>query len=349
MKKRVWKFCILLCAAGLVWCGCQKKPAHPRSEENSKSSEIESPGAGQKTQRQETAIIYDNVYTEDIADRKEARAAIEKEGEAQREACKDPDVQRIEAKMEETYGIFQVTLGEMEPEVAEKVESAFSYMYGKYPVLQGRLTNLTIGNIRSGAMAETHYRDFISPTEGIYPIVMKHEVVLNGRDFLNPGRMENLIRKSVSEGHWMADMKIEAIVVHELGHVLVNEVRMERYGLDCCYYIEKQDQESYAAYNTDILKDDQTTAYEILSGAYERYLGRDSRSMEEACAAISGYASGIQPDGGIAYEEACAEAFVDGYLHGENAAEFSLLILEEIENWLFTPVSMSSVEKPAQT
>ncbi len=331
MKKQNWIRCILLCIAVIVGSGCQNNTKKAETAEQERKIEET---AKQEKQRQKTEVIYDNVYEKEIVSQAEAKKAITQEADRQHQVYDNPEVEKIENKMEEDYDIFQVTLGEMEREMAQKVENAFSYMYETYPVLKGKLTNLTIGNIESGAMAETYYRDFISPPEGIYPIVMKHEIVLNGRDFLNQQRMENIIRKSVSEGHWMKDMNIEAIVVHELGHVLVSEIRMERYGLKNCYYINEENQEAYAAYNTDILKDNQTTAHEIVSNAYENYDKRDSVSIEEACCAISGYASGIQSDGGVSYEETCAEAITDKYLHGENANEFSLQIVAEMERFL---------------
>lgn len=323
MKKAGSVLCILLCAAGLILNSCQGKPAAP---DNEKSKE--------EKQRRETAVVYNNVYEKEIGSEKEAVKAIEKEAAWQRSTYENPEVQQLEAEMEEKYGIFQVTLGEIDIEVAEKIEAAFSYMYEKYPVLKGKLTNLTIGNTETGAIAETRYRDFISPPEGLYPVVMKHEVVLNGKDFLNPERLENVIRKSVSEGHWVKDMNIEAIVVHELGHVLLNQIRMERYGLERCYYIDAENAQAYASYNTDILADNQTTVCAIMRSAYEKYKYKDSVSLEELCASISGYASGIQDDGGIFYEEACAEAVVDVYLHGENSNEFSQQILAEMDRFL---------------
>lgn len=284
--------------------------------------------------RQKTVIVYDTVYEKNIADEKEAKQAIDLEAAKQRKAYDNPKVRQKESKMEEKYGIFQVTLGEMEPEMAEKVEAAFAYMYKRYPILQGKLTNVTIGNIETGSLAVTRYRDFISPEEGIYPIVMKHEIVLNARDFLNKNRLNNLIRKSVSQKHWMEGMNIEALVVHELGHVLVNEIRMERYGLDDFYYITEENQGAFASYNTDILAENQTTARELLERAFDTYEGKSRMSFEEACSSISGYAKGVQSDGGISYEETCAEAVADLYLNQESANGFSVCILKEMESFL---------------
>lgn len=284
--------------------------------------------------QQKTAIVYDNAYNKKIADKKEAVRVINQEAAIQRKAYDNPEVSKIESRMEEEYGIFQVTLGEMNREMAEKVEAAFSYMYKKYPVLQGKLTNVTLGNIEAGSLAVTQYRDFVSPEEGIYPIVMKHEIVLNARDFLNKNRLNNLIRISVSKNHWMEGMNIEALVVHELGHVLVNEIRMKRYGLQDFYYITEKNQEAFAYYNTDRLAENQTTARELLEQAYDTYEGRSQMGFGEACGSISGYAKGMQPDGGISYEETCAEAVTDLYLNQESANDFSVCILKEMESFL---------------
>lgn len=332
MKK--WKqiACILMLLAGMFFS--QKHFAENGGRELKKTEEagnLQETGTGS---RQKTVIVYDNVYKRAVSGKKEAKQAIAQEAASQRNMYENPGIRELEARMEEEYGIFQVTLGEMEQEMAEKVESAFSYMYKNYPVLQEKLTNVTLGNIETDSVALTRYRDFILPEKGIYPMVMKHEIVLNARDFLNKNRMDNLIRKSVSQNHWMEGMNIEALVVHELGHVLVNEIRMERYGLRDFYYITEENQEAFAFYNTDILAANQTTARELLERAYDIYEGKEQMSFEEACESISGYAKGIQPDGGISFEETCAEAVTDLYLNQESANGFSICILKEMESFL---------------
>lgn len=292
---------------------------------DAEQNEVES-----QTAASETVVVYDNHYVRVIESEEEAWQVIDEEAQLQSIEDADEKTKKIECAMEQDFGIRAVTLGEMEPEMAQKVYDACAYMFETYPVLYGKLTNFSIGNITSGAIAVSEYVEFVAPEDDIYPIVMKRQVVLNAREFLNEERLTNLVRKSVAEGHWMADMKIEAVVVHELGHILLGEVRMERYGLEQYCYITKENEEAYAAYNTDVLSVNQTTAKEIVEAAYDNYAYKQEFSLEEASAQISGYAVGKQEDGGISYEETIAEAVVDKYLHGENADAFSMEILKQI-------------------
>ena len=60
----------------------------------------------------------------------------------------------IEAAMEQQFGIGEVELAQMEPELAQKVYCAFSYMYERYPILQDKITNVEVEEIPSGAVAK---------------------------------------------------------------------------------------------------------------------------------------------------------------------------------------------------
>lgn len=252
----------------------------------------------------------------------------------------------IEQHMETEFGIKEVELAGMEEELARDIYNAFLEMTKRYPVLIGSVGSLQVADIPSGAVAVTEYVEISSAPEGLYPMEMELRIVLGEREFLNPTRLYNLIRKSTAEGHWMEGTDVEALLVHELTHVLVSRIRMERYGLTDFTYITEENAEAFSSYNMDGLSRNQTTAREILENAYESCRRENEVSFKEACGSISGYALGEQEDGGISFEETIAEAMTDCYLHGENAQEFSKEILSEIEkNWLFIPFPVSSVAK----
>ena len=252
----------------------------------------------------------------------------------------------IQQRLETDFGIGEVDLAGMEPETAREIYAAFSGMTERYPVLEGSLGGLRVGEVPAGTVAVTEYAELSSAAEGLYPIKMELRIVLGEREFLNPTRLENLIRKSVAEGHWMEGTKVETLLVHELAHVLVSRIRMERYGLTDFTCITEENASAFSSYHMDGVNWNQTTAREITENAYESYRKERELSYEEACGSISGYASGEQEDGGISYEETIAEAVVDGYLHGEAAGGFSKEILNEMEkNWLFVPFPVSSVAK----
>lgn len=262
----------------------------------------------------------------------------------------DTTVETIEVRMQEQYGIGQVDLGEMTFDMAKQVEAAFSYMYGKYPVLQGQLTNLTLDDIDSDAIAVTEYTEDEEVETGksedqLYPIVMKHQIVLNARDFLNEKRMNNQIRMLTSEGYWIDGTTVTALVVHELGHVLIDTIRMQQCGLTSFSYITTENAEAYAAYNTDVLAMNQTTTRGIVCSAWENAKTKIQETdggeadMEEAMLTISGYAGRKQDDGGFSYDETCAEAIADVYIRGENCADFSAAIVDEMQKLVIHPIS----------
>ena len=260
--------------------------------------------------------------------------------------------EEIEEVMEQQFGIGEVELAQMEPELAQKVYRAFSYMYERYPVLYNKITNVNVEEITSGAVAKAEYIEIPSDQEELYPMQMKQQVTLGEREFLNEVRLTNLIRKSTADGHWMDGTDVDSIVVHELEHILLNVIRMQRYGLEDFCYITEENADAFSAYQTDVLSMNQTTAQEIVDAAYQNYKSecQEDSTLEEAKGMISGYASGEQNDGGISYEETIAEAMADLYLHGENATLFSKKIIAEIdENWLFIPFIVSSVAEITQT
>lgn len=257
--------------------------------------------------------------------------------------------EEIQQKMQQEFGIEHVDLMEMDQEVAVSIYHAFSYMFQRYPILEDKITDVVVEEIASGAVAVAEYVEVPSTQETLYPIKMKQRVVLGEREFLNKERLTNLIRKSTAEGHWMEDTDMESIVVHELAHILLNVIRMERYSLEDFQCITEENGEAFSSYNIDVLSVNQTTAKEIVENAYEHLEGKEELSLEEAKETISGYAVGEQEDGGTSYEETIAEAMADLYLHGEDATDFSKEIVCEIDqNWLFIPFSVSSVAKTTQ-
>lgn len=256
----------------------------------------------------------------------------------------------IERLMESEFAIKEVDFAGMEEEPAREIYRAFSEMTERYPVLVGSVGSLKVADIPSGAVAVTEYEEISSAPEGLYPMEMELRILLGEREFLNPTRLQNLIRKSTAEGHWMEGTDVETLIVHELAHVLVSRIRMERYGLTDFTYITEENAEAFSACQTDVLSRNQTTAREIVENAYESYRTKQEISLRAARSSISGYALGEQADGGTSYEETIAEAMVDCYLHGEDAEGFSKEILSEIEkNWLFIPFSMPSVAKMKNT
>lgn len=275
-----------------------------------------------------TAIEYDTQYNAHISSKEGARQAIKEYGIRQRGQYSNSAVEEIELQMEQDFGILAVNLGEMDKETAKDVQNAFTYMYQTYPVLQDSLTNISLGNFKSsdaGKIAVTQCREFIINEEyGVCPFVVKHEIILSAAKFIKRENLLKTCEEMEETGHWPPNMNITAIVVHELGHQLLDVYAKEQCGLQDEYYITEENQEAYSKYVTDLLSTNQTIPQKVLNRAFHNWEAYHPGSDYQAfCESISLYAVGKQEDGGISYPETFAEAIADVYLNGENAADAS--------------------------
>lgn len=334
---QVWLLCIL--------SGCGKDdrvPSYTASDKSTYTSEIETASKVSSEEEQMwspdslkkgmvTAVEYDKQYDAYVASEQAARQAIVDYGVLQRQNYSNPEVEQIELQMERDYDIMSVNLGEMDVETAKDVNAAFAYMYQTYPTLQGTLTNLTIGNLENFSnTALTQTREFIINGEsGNCPFVIKREIILGAGKFLRRDRLLKTCEEQASIGHWPVNSNISSIVVHELGHHLMDVYTATKFGFEGCYVTE-ENEDAYWKYYSDFLKMNQTVPQEVLQTAFERWVkeyGHEG-SIEDFQASISEYARGIQTDGGISYSETVAEAVADVYLNGEQAADASRLIVE---------------------
>lgn len=288
----------------------------------------------------ETAIHYQVVYNMEITSPKMAAAVIAEEGMRQREYYDNPQVEAIELKMEEEFGILAVNLGEMSRETAEAVYDGFSYMYKIYPCLQGSLTNLTLGNMGNktgGTMARTDRMAFVVNGDyGNCPFVEKYYIVLNARAFLDDEELKKTCRQLSESGYWPEGADVSSILVHELGHQLQNVIVQKKFGLECPYYITEENVDAFGLYNADRLSPGDNTTERILNAAYERWLKvyGNRGEYEEFARSISNYAMGDEKEGKYSPSETFAEAVADVYLNGEDAADASKAITEIIDQIL---------------
>ena len=327
MKMKKVSLCIILIA--LLSAGCAK----------TQSQTPEASGEG-LTRGLETVVEYDNAYDKIIESSAEARRAIEEYGYLQKDKYDSPKVKKIESRLEKKYDIFSVTLGEVDVATAKDIEKACNYMFKKYPMIKGTLTNLTIANFpdkSSGNIAVTDTREFmINEYYGKCPFVTKYEISLSASKFLKRDKLLLNCKEQVEQGHWPKGTDISALVVHELGHQVLDVIAMKEFGLYEegkefeGYYITEENQDAYARYITDSLSANQEIPQRVLNEAYEKWLKDYGGEGDEAAfrGSISEYAKGVQSDGGISYTETVAEAVTDVYLNGRKASKASLAICD---------------------
>lgn len=280
-----------------------------------------------------TAVENEITYTKNITSSTQAISEIKEEAERQRRKYNNPEIKKMEAEMEEKYDIIAVVLGEMDVKTAKSLDNALASTFQIFPKLKGNITNITIANsvLSNEPMAFARVKQslFIKPTSLEFPIVVKNEVLLDARYFLNPTRMENAIAKSVKLSFLDQSTTPEAIIAHELGHVIIDLIRTSRYEIEDTIYIDENEGSKYKQFLTEKAPQYQTTAREIVNNAFRRY--GNSASFDEFLKDISGYAASKQEDiNEYKYEEVCAEAYQDYYTNRENCSKASRLVLEEI-------------------
>lgn len=285
-----------------------------------------------------TVIDTETRYTGDVNTIEQAEAELRAFGEREREKYNNPKVEKIEKRIEKKYGIYAVNLGEMDVETAKDVEKAVKYIYERYPIIKGTLTNISLSNIdtfKTGIIAETRYKTYIenvNESSNIYNVV-KFEIILSASSFLNREQLIEKCEAGVETNYWPEGMDISTLIVHELSHQVLDAYIMEYYGFDHNYFITEDNEEAYIDYINDGLAANQTVSKMVVETAYNNWLKTNpGKDMTDFCKSISGYAQGLQEDGGISYPETVAEALADIYLNGDNASSASHAIEDVIMN-----------------
>lgn len=281
-----------------------------------------------------TVVDYEATYTKEITSNAQAISEIKAEAERQRGKYNNPEINKIEAEIEGKYDIPAVVLGEMDVKTAKMVDNALAHAYNLFPKLKGNITNITLANsVLSDeplALARVKQSMFItSPNSNGFPIVVKNEVLLDARYYLNPTRMQNTIDKSIKLGFLDKATTPEAIIAHELGHVIIELIRTGRYGIEDTIYVTNSQSSIYTQYLSEKAPKYQTTARQIVRDAFSK--STQTSNFDEFLSDISGYAaSKIEDINEYKYEEACAEAYQDYYTNGANCSKASRLVMEEI-------------------
>lgn len=275
-----------------------------------------------------TAIEYDKRYNAVVGSPEDAIRVIKMYGDMQKENYNNPAISAIESQMESEFDIAYVALGEIDEATANDIYQGFKYMYATYPELQGTLTDFSLGNFSWDAMAQTRTYEFVTNADKV-PIVLKREIVINAADFLNRDALLESCKNNEQTGFWPKNASVSMIVVHELGHHLLEVHNATIHGFSGCYVTE-ENVDAYRAYAQEGLSWSQEEIKRIINAAYTEWSKTNEGSEEAFRASISDYAKGVQSDGGISYTETFAEAVADIYANGDNAAPASRLILSSM-------------------
>lgn len=289
-----------------------------------------------------TGIKHDQLYAGSVPDEKTALNLITQYGEMQRERYDNTVVADIEKRLQQDYSIASVNLGEIDLETAKDIEQGIRYMFDTYPVMKGSLNTFSLANLQGregGYIALTQTVDFIVENDEGIPKVVRNEIILNANKWLSKDQMMDMCKENVESGYWCKNADNPSkIIVHELGHQLLNVIRAKEYGfvssLDTNVYmptlLTEANKESYLQYYWAGTALNQEIEKQLMADAYDAWKSSGNKGSEEDFRlSISKYANGIKSDGGISFHETFAEAVADVYCNGENASAASKAIMEQ--------------------
>lgn len=316
------------------------------SENNIENSSIEqvsdaevSTSSNSKTGKYSTAIITDNVYSGiSIKNIGDAQKLIEQDSVSQKKSDYPKEIIDIENEIISKYSITAVNLKEMDVEFAKELEGVIKNIYDDYPGARGYLTNLTLTNL---GMSENSTIALFMPiftfgtsnTSTTRPWVIKTQVQLNSKYFLNLERLEASIKSNSKAGHFPKNATKYSPIAHEFGHYLSFIALLNHYSTNSILVIEDNQLQNYYNIYKDFGKG--TFSKQMLDEAYQNYLTSNPNiGFDEWRGQISGYALAKDSTGDYIYDETIAEAFHDVYLNGDSANITSKYIVEVLKKYV---------------
>lgn len=291
------------------------------------------------TGKYKTAIITDNVYSGiSVKNIEEANKLISQDSVNQKQSNYSKEIIKIENDIIQKYSITAVNLKEMDVDFAKELENVIKNIYTEYPSARGYLTNLTLTNLdMSEAGVIALFRPIFmfgtSNTSSTRPWVIKTQVQLNAKYFLNPERIDVAVDTSSKAGHFPKNATKYSPVAHEFGHYLSFIALLNHYNTESIVVVNDNQVQNYY----DIFKSfgNGTFSKVMLDEAYENYKKDNGYiDFDEWRGQISGYALAKDDAGNYIYDETIAEAFHDVYLNNNNANKVSKYIVEVLKKYI---------------
>ena len=306
---------------------------------NDNTPEQTTTDSGAKKGRYNTAIITDNVYSGiSVNNLSDAKELINQDSINQKKSDYPKEIIDIENEIINRYSITAVNLKEMDVKFAKELEGVIKIIYDEFPGARGYLTNLTLTNLdmsQAGVIAifMPIFKFGTSDTSSTRPWVIKTQIQLNAKYFLNPERIDVAVETSSKAGHFPPNATKNSPVAHELGHYLSFIALMNHYSTNSILVIEDNQLQNYY----DIYRDFGNGVFskQMLDEAYQNYLLSNSNiGFDDWRGQISEYALAKDTSGNYIYDESIAEAFHDVYLNGDNANIASKYIVEVLKKYI---------------
>lgn len=291
------------------------------------------------TGKYKTAIITDNVYSGiSVKNIEDANKLISQDSVNQKQSNYSKEIIDIENDIIQKYSITAVNLKEMDVDFAKELENVIKNIYTEYPNARGYLTNLTLTNLDMSqynviALFRPIFVFGTSDTNTTRPWVIKTQVQLNAKYFLNPKKIEATVETSSKSGHFPKNATKYSPVAHEFGHYLSFIALLNHYNTESIVVVNDNQMQSY--YNIFKNFGDGTFSKVMLDEAYENYK-KDNEyiDFDKWRGQISEYALAKDNTGNYIYDETIAEAFHDVYLNNNNANKVSKYIVEVLKKYI---------------
>ena len=292
-----------------------------------------------KKGKYKTAIITDNVYSGiSVKSISDANELICEDSVRQKQADYPKEIIQIEEDIIKNYAITAVNLKEMEVGFAKELKNVVKKIYQEYPKARGYLTNLTLTNLdmsESGVIAlfRPIFTFGTSDTSTTRPWVIKTQIELNAKYFLNSERIEQAVSTSSKSGHFPKNATKYSPVAHEFGHYLSFIALLNNHSTKSIVIIEDRKMQDYYDIYSEFRNG--TFSKQMLEEAHQNYI-RDHQNVEFDTwrGQISKYALAKDDSGSYIYDETIAEAFHDVYLNGNNANIASKYIVEVLKKYI---------------
>ena len=303
-------------------------------------SETGSPPTVVKNTNGETSIVHDNKYEiSGVKSVSEAQKLISKDSTDQKVNCPNQIIS-IEDKLIKNFDITAVNFCEMDSNYSSQIEDVVKKIYKDFPSVRGYLTNMTIINLPKDATSSRIIAQFMpifvfaeSKTNTTLPWIIKTQLQLNSRYFLNLKLLETAVRESTNSKHFPPNSNIYSPIAHELGHYISFIAMIKYYKLDNIIIYDFHNSNTINEVYSDFAEGDFSLS--LLKEAHANYeKAKGKMDFDEWRASISGYAVAKDNNGKYIYDETIAEAFHDVFVNGDKANEASKYIYKLLQERL---------------
>lgn len=279
-----------------------------------------------------TSVSYVQRYVDkNVSDSTEAINLIKHDSAIQEKKC-NTTIRMVDRQIQEETQIYGVNLCEMSPKTALEIYNVLSRIYKEYSGIKGYVTNLTLNNDSNTSHITSFKPNYIfvtSSQKDTFPMVIKSQILLNSRYYLNEDYAESVIKQEIKSKNFLSNTTLANLLAHEYAHVITYVLTLKYYESVNPIFLTKENYENYnKALNN--YKNDNFSKM-LFNEAYKSF--KEDKNEEEFRKSISLYANKKDGDGNVLYNETIAEAFHDYFINGKEAAKESLAIVKVLNKY----------------